>query len=108
VELLKAKILEGEIDPGQDYAGVTMSFHIPIPMSWTKKATLAAQGKPHRKKFDVDNGIKGVLDAMTEAGVFPDDGQIAQCTGQKWYVREGEQPSIQFYLQAYDELKQAA
>lgn len=31
---------------------------------------------PDRKKHDIDNGIKAVLDALQHAGVFSDDGQV--------------------------------
>lgn len=95
VELLKAKITEGQIDPALDYAGISVQFFLPVPKSWTKKAKTAAYGQPHRSKPDADNFLKAAADAMTEAQVFNDDGQVAQMSARKWYVREGEEPRIE-------------
>lgn len=39
-------------------------FHVPMPRSWsaTKRARMA--GKPHDSKPDIDNLVKGLLDAV--------------------------------------------
>lgn len=31
---------------------------------------------PNKRKFDLDNRLKGLLDGMQHAGIFPDDEQI--------------------------------
>lgn len=97
-ERLKTKIAEGQIDPALDYAGISVQFFLPVPKSWTKKAKAAAYGQPHRSKPDADNYLKAAADAMTEAGVFRDDGQVAQMSARKWYVREGQPPRIEVQM----------
>lgn len=104
VELLKAKITEGQIDPALDYAGIAVQFFLPVPKSWTKKAKAAAHGQPHRSKPDADNFLKACADAMTEAGVFNDDGQVAQMSARKWYVGEGEPPRIEVQMLTLNEI----
>ena len=104
VELLKAKITEGQIDPALDYAGIAVQFFLPVPKSWTKKAKTAAYGQPHRSKPDADNYLKAAADAMTEAGVFKDDGQVAQMSARKWYVGEGQEPRLEVKMLTLDQL----
>ncbi|GAC1382262.1 MAG: hypothetical protein NVS3B25_25080 [Hymenobacter sp.] len=106
MELLKAKILEGEIPVGEDhdYAGVTVDFHLPVPKSWSKKEKTRVSGTMHRVKFDVDNGAKAFLDSMEEAGVFFNDSRISQLTARKWYCKLDELPRIVFSLQTHNQL----
>lgn len=47
---------------------VAMTFVIAMPASWSKKKRLAMQAEHHSGKPDIDNLIKGVLDALR-----PDD-----------------------------------
>ena len=103
-ERLKAKITEGQINPALDYAGISVQFFLPVPKSWTKKAKAAAYGQPHRSKPDADNYLKAAADAMTEAGVFRDDGQVAQMSARKWYVGEGQPPRIEVQMLTLDQL----
>lgn len=42
-------------------------------------------GQPHTHKPDKDNLEKLVLDAMQRAGIFKDDGQVAQGPVEKWW-----------------------
>lgn len=39
---------------------------------------------PHAVRPDVDNLVKGILDAMTKAGVWVDDGQVWDLRVRKW------------------------
>lgn len=39
---------------------------------------------PNRIRRDIDNGLKCLFDAMTAAGVYPDDSYIYEC-----YLRKG-------------------
>lgn len=47
---------------------VAMTFVIEIPASWSQKKKREMCGEPHRQKPDIDNLVKGVLDALR-----PDD-----------------------------------
>lgn len=87
-----------------DYAGLVVDFYLPVPKSWSKKEKAAAYGSMHRVKFDIDNGAKALMDSLEEAGVLENDSRLAHLTAKKWYVREGEEPRIEFRLLTYDEL----
>ena len=41
-------------------------FFIPMPKSWSKKKKLSMTGTPHKQRPDLDNYIKGLLDALLE------------------------------------------
>ena len=41
-------------------------FFIPMPKSWSKKKRSAMAGTPHKQRPDLDNYIKGLLDALLE------------------------------------------
>jgi len=59
-----------------------VSFFLPAP----KVMKINQDGKiPHDKKPDLDNLLKAVKDAMTEAGVWRDDSQVYAGDISKWY-----------------------
>jgi Holliday junction resolvase RusA-like endonuclease len=41
-------------------------FFIPMPKSWSKKKRSVMAGTPHKQRPDLDNYIKGLLDALLE------------------------------------------
>ena len=49
-------------------AQVEVVFHVPMPKSWSKKRKELMVGLGHRSKPDLDNYVKGLLDAC-----FDDD-----------------------------------
>jgi Holliday junction resolvase RusA-like endonuclease len=46
-------------------------FYVPMPKSWTGRKYSEMLGKPHKQKPDIDNFVKGLLDAMLvdDAGI---------------------------------------
>ena len=50
------------------FGGAHVTFVLPMPKSWSKGKKRIMDGKPHRAKPDIDNLLKGLLDA-----VYPDD-----------------------------------
>lgn len=46
--------------------GLSLQFHLKMPDSWSKKKRGEMNGKPHQQKPDIDNLVKGVLDALCE------------------------------------------
>lgn len=66
--------------------------------SWTIKAPrppLAGKVKvsltfnpPDRRRYDVDNRCKAVLDALTRCGVWQDDSQVAELAARKGPVQK--------------------
>lgn len=47
-------------------AGAHVTFHIPMPSSWSKKKKEAMLGQPHQQRPDVDNLQKALQDAVLE------------------------------------------
>jgi Holliday junction resolvase RusA-like endonuclease len=83
------KEIEGQLvgglwrgDPVEGVVRVRLMFFMPRPKSLPKKTV------HHIKKPDIDNLVKGVLDAMT--GIcFKDDSQIVDLSSSKHYLRIG-------------------
>lgn len=53
-------------------SGSHVTFHMPMPASWSKKKRAEMLGQPHQQKPDVDNLTKAVLDAVLkdDSGVW--------------------------------------
>lgn len=47
-------------------SGTSIDFEIPMPPSWSKKKRQEMLGRPHQQKPDIDNLLKGVMDALLE------------------------------------------
>lgn len=43
-----------------------VTFHIPMPKSWSEKKKREMSGKAHKQKPDIDNLLKGLLDCMLD------------------------------------------
>lgn len=63
---------------------VKVVFWIPMPKSWSKKKKAATDRKPHRQKPDIDNLIKGLLDA-----VLVDDSGVHTVVARKRWATKG-------------------
>jgi len=63
---------------------VAITVYLPIPKSWSKKKTMAAElGHEHpTSRPDVDNFIKAALDGLNKI-VFGDDSQVVQLSAEK-------------------------
>jgi Holliday junction resolvase RusA-like endonuclease len=48
--------------------GVTVTFHLPMPKSWSHKKQSQMIAQPHQQKPDLDNLLKALLDSL-----YPDD-----------------------------------
>lgn len=53
-------------------SGAHITFHIPMPKSWSNKKRAEMHGKPHQQTPDVDNLTKALLDAIytDDSGVW--------------------------------------
>lgn len=63
---------------------INLTFHMPIPASWSKKKQQRMEGQPHTTKPDRDNLEKGVCDSLNKI-VWKDDGQVFDGRTQKFY-----------------------
>lgn len=67
-----------------------------------KSSPFAGLRRVATKKPDIDNILKLVMDATVKAGVLKDDVQVVQTTMQTTYAVVGEQPGIEFSIQAVE------
>lgn len=68
---------------------IFVDFHIPMPRSWSKKKKALLDGNFHDKRPDIDNLVKGVMDALYE-----EDSHIHTIYCKKFWSIE---PKIVFY-----------
>lgn len=66
---------------------VELTFGMPIPASWSQKASKSVEGHPHTKKPDIDNLRKLVFDAGIGL-LWPDDSIISSDRAIKVYSLE--------------------
>jgi Holliday junction resolvase RusA-like endonuclease len=59
-------------------------FAVPMPKSWSKKKKAEMQGKPHEQTPDLDNFLKGLMDAL-----YGDDSHIHTVTVAKIWDYDG-------------------
>jgi Holliday junction resolvase RusA-like endonuclease len=64
--------------------GAHVIFHIPMPRSWSIKKCRQHHGQPHQQKPDIDNLLKGLLDA-----VYQDDSVVFQIKVTKIWMPKG-------------------
>ena len=63
---------------------VSVIFYIPMPKSWSKKKKEHMCQQPHQQRPDLDNFIKGYIDALTQ-----EDSYIWQIDAIKLWDYEG-------------------
>lgn len=63
---------------------VHITFFIPIPKSWSNQRQQEMVWKPHQQTPDIDNLLKGLLDA-----IFDDDSRIWDIRATKLWAKEG-------------------
>ena len=64
-------------------------FNIPMPPSWSKKKKAQMLGKEHQQRPDIDNLLKGLMDALLE-----EDSHIHTVCAKKVWSEVG---SVEFY-----------
>lgn len=68
------------------YAGVTIqdtvsvTFYLPMPISWSKRKRKKMNGTAHQQKPDIDNLVKALLDA-----VLSDDSHVYSVKAEKYW-----------------------
>lgn len=76
---------------------VELTFHMPIPASWSKKKKEEHEGRPHINTPDVDNLVKGFFDAVNKF-IWVDDNQVFKVTATKIYSSgPGIEVGVTFY-----------
>ena len=65
-EIERLLALQNNDDKNKSWEELDIVFFIPMPKSWSKKKKLSMTGTPHKQRPDLDNYIKGLLDALLE------------------------------------------
>ena len=60
-------------------------FYLPIPDSWPRKKKASLWKKPHQQTPDIDNLVKGFIDALTSQ-----DANIYKITAKKIWYQKGK------------------
>lgn len=83
---LKEKIKELDIKVQDE---LFLEFYMPMPKSWSKKKKLDFLNKPHQQKPDIDNLVKGVMDA-----IFKEDSHVHTIYAKKIWSNEASMTFI--------------
>lgn len=68
-----------------DFPGaLSVEFYLPMPKSWSKRKKEKMEGKPHLQRPDIDNLLKGLLDA-----IFEEDCAVYSVRAKKFWSEEG-------------------
>ena len=105
-DAVKAAALLQRLDGyGQGTAvAVTLRFYLKRPGghygSGRNAAVLRPSAPPYPtgKKDDIDKLARGVLDGLTDAGVWHDDGQVAALTVLRDWADNGEAPGCEIWI----------
>ena len=65
--------------------GAHITFCVAMPRSWSRKKRAELDGQPHIQVPDIDNYIKGFLDALLP----DDDSAVWRVSAQKLWAQEG-------------------
>jgi len=65
-------------------SGSIITFHLPMPNSWSAKKKATMNGKPHKQTPDFDNLMKALSDS-----VYKDDSHISSISIRKIWAYEG-------------------
>ena len=63
---------------------IDVVFFLPMPESWSLKKKERMNGMPHKSRPDVDNIVKGFMDALKD-----EDGDVWRVTAEKRYAYKG-------------------
>ena len=90
---------------GREFAGLRFERFVPVAVRavffyHTDKKNLFGKFKGTRP--DIDNLVKGLLDAITKAGIWDDDAQAQIIEASKMYVDEGMHRKPCIELSLYD------
>ena len=84
-EIERLLALQNNDDKNKSWEELDIVFFIPMPKSWSKKKRSEMAGTPHKQRPDLDNYIKGLLDALLE-----EDCKVWRVSARKiWVDTEG-------------------
>lgn len=75
-------------EPFEGPLSLFVTFHMPMPDSWSLKMKKKLLGAPVVVKPDIDNLVKGLMDAANGI-LYKDDNQVTDITVKKRYAEKG-------------------
>ena len=87
----KQALLESGLDMCSIHAPIFLrvSFHFPLPKSWSKAKKNTLAGEPHCQKPDLDNLVKTVKDAC-QGIIYADDALVYYTKADKRWCHSGQ------------------
>lgn len=79
-------------EPIDEMVAMSIIFLLPRPKRLCTKKASALHLVPCTSKPDLDNAVKAVLDALTQAGWFKDDALVYSVFVEKYYADQGARP----------------
>lgn len=80
-----------------------VEFHLPRPAALRRKKDPDHALWNARKRPDLDNLAKAVMDAMTKAGVWDDDGQVCDLRLRKKFHAKNDTPHARIWVGRVEE-----
>lgn len=75
---------------------VRLLFAMPRPTNMRTRKHAEERHRPHKKKPDIDNLAKAVLDALSDWWL--DDSLVVMLTASKWYARVDGPPGVEIHI----------
>ena len=86
-DILRKMVRENDLKI--DWDNLSLVFGIPVPRSWAKDKKYKMEGTPCLNKPDIDNLIKGFMDALLKEDSNVHYVSASKVWAQKGYVRVG-------------------
>lgn len=64
-------------------SGYHILFVLPMPQSWSRKKKAQMNGQPHQQRPDIDNLLKGIMDAIYGEDCTVWDGRVTKLWGEE-------------------------
>jgi len=87
-DTFKELLEDYDVVPTDKLLHITLTFHVQIAKSWSKKKTLEYDGKYCDNNADIDNYTKAALDSL-EGKYYNNDNQIIILEAKKLWASEG-------------------
>ena len=81
-QILATRAIKEGVLPREHY---DLTFVLKMPMDWSKKKRAEQVGQPHKKRPDIDNLVKGVLDCL-----LAEDGCVYEIKANKQWGEHGQ------------------
>lgn len=100
--VLLRTVARGKAHPMLGPLCLSVRFVFPLPKDRMRKTKPVPREWHVRHGHDLDNTLKSLMDAMTEAGWFEDDGHVVRLVAEKVVAAQGEAAGIHVTLRSLE------